>query len=108
MYRETIDALNALRTWTSGKLPLEENPPSLSDADTAAIREIARRHKQSTDRLHRIAQGKSKSKFEHTRGVYLSAFTTRLCATVRAFAKTRRRGSLQDIEQFAAGGSQAK
>jgi hypothetical protein len=101
VYRETIDALNALRTWTSGKLPLEENPPSLSDADTAAIREIARRHKRSTDRLHRIAGGKSKSKFEHTRDVYLESFTTRVCATVRAFAKTRRRGTLQEIHEFA-------
>jgi hypothetical protein len=101
VYRETVDALNKLRSGTAGNIVAEDNTPSLSDADAAAIMKIARRHKQSTDRLHRIWEGESKAKFKHTRDVYLSAFPTRVCATVRAFAKTRRRGSLKDIYQFA-------
>jgi hypothetical protein len=101
VYRETIEALKVLRAGAKGKLTSEQNPPSLSDEDVAAVRKIARHHRQSTDRLHRIWRGKSKGKFEHTRDVYLEAFTTRVCATVRAFAKTRRRGTLEDVYRFA-------
>jgi hypothetical protein len=92
VYRETIRAWNDLR-----KIVGEEK---LTDVDAAAIRKIAWRHKQCTDRLHRWG-GESKQQFEHTRELYLSAFTTRVCATVRAFAKTRRRGTLEHIYQFA-------
>jgi Reverse transcriptase (RNA-dependent DNA polymerase) len=102
VYRETLDALNVLRSGTSEKVVAGDDIPSLSEADAGAIMKIARRHKQSTDRLHRIWEGGSKAKFKHTRDVYLSAFPTRVCATVRVFAKTGRRGPLQDIYQFAA------
>jgi Reverse transcriptase (RNA-dependent DNA polymerase) len=101
VYRETVDALSALSSGASGKVAAEDNTPLLSDADVAAIKKIARRHRQCTNHLHHIWRGESKASFEHTRGVYLKAFTTRVCATVRAFAKIRRRGSLQDIYQFA-------
>lgn len=101
MYRETVKALKELRGSGKRKVSSGDSALSWSDADVAAIRKIARRHEQCTDRLHRIWGGESKSKFEHTRGVYLEAFTTRICATVRAFAKTRRRGTLQDIYKFA-------
>jgi hypothetical protein len=100
VYRETVKALNALRRADKGRAEAGESGPFLSDADVAAITKIAQRHKQCTDRLHRI-WGASKSKFEHTRAQYLGAFTTRACATVRAFAKTRQRGTLNDIYQFA-------
>jgi hypothetical protein len=69
VYRDTADALNALRSGTSGKVAAEGDTPSLSEADTAAIMKIARHHKQSTNRLHRIWEGESKAKFEHTRDV---------------------------------------
>jgi hypothetical protein len=93
--------LNELRRAAKRKLSSGASTPSWSDADVAAIRKIARRHQQCTDRLHRIWGGKSKDQFEHARDVYLKAFTTRVCATVRAFAKTRRLGTLQDIYKFA-------
>ena len=99
VYRETIEALNKLRH--TAKVSSDASPLSWSDADAAEIEKIARRHRQQTDHLHHVWRGKSNGKFEHTRGVYLEAFTTRICATVRAFAKTRRRGSLRDICEFA-------
>jgi hypothetical protein len=99
VYRETVKALNELLR--TAKVSSEASTPSWSDEDVAEIRKMARRHKQCTDRLHRICDGESKDKLEHTREVYLKAFTARVCATVRAFAKTRRRDSLQDIYAFA-------
>jgi hypothetical protein len=101
VYRETIEALHALRRAAEKSASSGASALSWSDTDVAAIRKIARRHKQCTDRLHRICRGNSKDKFEHTRELYLSAFPTRVCATVRAFAKTRRRGTLEHIYQFA-------
>jgi hypothetical protein len=93
VYLEASRAVNVLRKiWGEDKL---------SDVEAAAIRSLARRHQQCTDRLHRIWGAESKEKREHTRDLYLSAYTTRVCATVRAFAKTKRRGTLQDIYRFA-------
>jgi hypothetical protein len=101
VYRETVDALKELRRTIQGKASSGTSSLSWSDEEVAAIRKIARRHQRCTDRLHRIWGGESKEKREHTRDVYLSAYTTRVCATVRAFAKTKRRGTVQDIYRFA-------
>jgi hypothetical protein len=95
VYRETCMAVNALgRAGEAGE-------ETLSASDVATLLRIARRHKQCTDRLHRIYQGKPRTKIQHTRVRYLEAVATRVCATVRAFAKTRRLTSLSDIEKFA-------
>jgi hypothetical protein len=99
VYRETIEALNKLRRTaeaSSGASLL-----TWSDPDVAEIRKNARRHRQQTNHLHHVWQAESNGKFEHAREAYLQAFTTRICATVRAFAKTRRRATLQDIDRFA-------
>jgi len=98
VYRETEEALKKLRKNAGGK---ESGTLPLSDADVGEILGIARRHRQRTDHLHHVWRGESEAKFEHARGLYLSAFTTRVCATVRTFAKKRRRATLGEIEEFA-------
>jgi hypothetical protein len=102
IYAETAKALKGLAAATTKKTWSPGNE-SLSDVDVADLRKMARRHKQNTDRLSRIWYGASKAQFEHTRTRYLEAFPTRICATIRAFAKSRRQGSLGDIYEFAEG-----
>jgi hypothetical protein len=100
IYAETAKALKGLAAATAQKKP-SRGKESLSDADAAKLRKFARRHKQNTDCLSRISHGASKAQFKYTFTRYLEAFSTRVCATVRAFAKTRRQGSLRDIYEFA-------
>jgi hypothetical protein len=76
---------------------------NLSDEERDALAKVAQRHAQRANRLERLWAGTSKGKFEYARDKFLSDFHTRVCATIRTFAKRNTPATLNEIYAFAKG-----
>jgi len=73
----------------------------ISDKEVAELTQIARRHAQCADRLHRVGQGRCGDKLNSVRDNFLSSFNARLCAAIRALTKCRTPTTLEEICAFA-------
>jgi hypothetical protein len=98
---EVVRALNA-KVKQEGIDPSQSAPVlRVSKEEITELTQIARRHAQCADRLHRVAQGQSKGQLNSVRDHFLSSFNARLCAAIRALTKCRMPATLEEIYGFA-------